>query len=187
MRHLRTMLAAMAAVGMMAGCASDVGDESAHLVRVDAGAMMGQQLFMVPELSAVPLTRVELEAQGVDEAEAIPVRVEIFESIAVAWFAPGGEALIGRDMIVALWRVQPIAGEVASDAPYDVTEPPALVESVAFVQDSSNATNEVDPSQVTATPYDAVADRIIDFFDRAGTPDELAIIEELGGYHPGCL
>lgn len=184
MKHLRTMLATMAAVGLLAGCATEVGDGSEALVRVDADAMMAQQLFMVPELSAMPLTRGELDAEGVDETSAIPVRVEIFEDIAVAWFAPDGAALIGREFIVALWRVVPIAGEVAPGEVTDVTVPPTLTTSLTYVREEIA---EVDPEQVTTSPYQDAADRIIEFYDRAGTPDEAIMIRELGGYHPGCL
>jgi len=192
MRNMKTMLAAMAAVGLLAGCASDVGERGAGLHRVDQAAMMSQVLYVAPDVSDVPLTAVELEEQGLDPVEAVPVRVEIFENIAVAWFAPDGQALIGREFIVSLWRVverEPIAGEVAPGEEYDVTEPPSA-DGVAYLRPDEGAyasAADVDPEQVEPTPYDFAAEAIIEFFDRAGTPEELAIIEELGGYHPGCL
>lgn len=187
MKTLRMMMATMAAFGLLAGCAADVGEGGAPLVRVDRGTISAQILFMAPELSEMPLTAVELEELGVDESEAIPVRVEIFDTVAVAWFAPDGEALIDREAIVALWRVRPMSGEVETEGSYDVTEPPTI-DATGYVRSDTQTIDGLDSAQeVESTPYDAVEERIIEFFDRAGTPEEFEMIREIGAYHPGCL
>ncbi|HJL15519.1 MAG TPA: hypothetical protein RMH99_07690 [Sandaracinaceae bacterium LLY-WYZ-13_1] len=197
MRWTKTTGAALVAASMMlAGCASDVSDSGAPLTRVDRDAMMSQLLYLAPEHAARPLTASELEDRGVDRREAVPVRVEVFEDIAVAWFAPDGEAIIGRDTIVSLWyvvepeNVETIANEVEGGGGYDVTEPPT-VDATDYVLDgpvtTTATTTEIEREQLEVTPYDPTRERIIEFFDRVGTPEELLIVEELGGYHPGCL
>ena len=75
------------------GCASDIGDHGATLRAVHEGTLTSQVLYMASDVSAIPLTAAELEAQGVDPASATPVRIEVFDDVAVAeidpWLQPG--------------------------------------------------------------------------------------------------
>lgn len=186
-----TLGALTLALGLL-GCAGDVGESGSLLRAVDEDAMTSQVLYMAPDVSAIPLTLGQLEEQGVDPAVATPVRVEIFDDIAVAWFAPAGEAVISRSSIIALWTVvnrQPIAGELADGAGISVTEPTDGFEVPRLVGDEpvSNETqlrDGIDVQYVTTTP---VEQTIIDFMDRVGTPEELWFLGQLGGYHPGCI
>lgn len=189
--HKRLMLAVAAA--LLAACGADVGEAGARLV-VDEDLMTSEVLYVLPDVSTVPFTARELDGLGIDEAEAIPVRVEIFEDIAVAWFAPDGEARIGRDWIVALWSVErgrverasseapnatPIVGEVeAGEAP---TVNPSLSADVEAPAAAGTYDIELRPELQTAAEA-----TIIEFWDRLGTPDELQMLEELYAHHPGC-
>lgn len=184
MRIQKLMILA-AAAALLAACGADVGEAGTRLV-VDEAVVTGEVLYVLPDVSQVPFTAHELEVLGIDESEAIPVRVEVFEDIAVAWFAPDGEARIGRDWIVALWRVQrtPVDGELAgSEAP--------------TVSPSGTVSGEVDPTTIVdmGDTYEielrpevqnSAEMTIIEFWDRLGTPDEISMLEELYQHHPGC-
>lgn len=189
-RHGFTVAALVSALGLSA-CMGDVGDAGSSLRAVDEGAMTSQTLYMVPDVSAIPLTALELEQEGIDVSAATPVRVEIFDDVAVAWFAPAGEAIISRSSIVAMWRVverQPIAGELEGGEPgvSSYTQP---VTTVTLVIDSTPTTTEEQladgiDTQVTTRPIEQT---IIDFLDRVGTPEEMWYVGRLIGYHPGCI
>ena len=183
MRILRLISLALASA-LMVACGADVGEHGTRLI-VDEAQVTSDVLYMLPDVSQVPFTAIELEEQGIDPAEAIPVRVEIFESSAVAWFAPDGEARIGSDWIIALWSVErvPVAGETAAgDAP-EVRQPGDTFEAADVNVD---ARPEYD-IQIDQVPGHVGALAIIDFLDRLGTPAELDLVEELITFHPGCL
>lgn len=181
------------AIGLLAGCASDVGEHGSTLRRVNEREMTSQVLYLVQGL-AVPLTAEEMQEQGEDVALATPVRVEIFDNVAVAWYAPEGEALIGRDNIRALWTVvdrQYISNELAPEPSVPVepsTEPgttyrtPNVETSIPGV-DADLGITYVDVS-LYANP---VGVAIIDFVDEMGGAEEAWMMEEVAAGHPGCI
>lgn len=182
--HNRLMLGLVAA--LLAACGADVGEAGTRLV-VDEDLMTSEVLYVLPDVSTVPFTARELEVLGIDEAEAIPVRVEIFEDISVAWFAPDGEARIGRDWIVALWRVHhgsatPISGELEGSEPPTVNATAGSYAGEAAVLDNGG-TYDIEMRPELQTGAEST---IIEFWDRLGTPDELQMLEELYAHHPGC-
>jgi hypothetical protein len=183
----RALTATLALIGAI-GCAG-VGETNETLRAVDEDALTTRLLYLRPELSPFPVTAGELEASGEDPATAIPVRVEVYDDLAVAWYAPGGEPLIGRDSIVALWDVvdrQPISGEVDQREPVTVIEPdrPVYIDEVPRSLEDAPAEAQ---QQRTSVPLDEVRATIIDFYDRVGTPDQIWMIEELAEAHPGCI
>ena len=171
------------------GCATDVGERTDTLRAVDESALTTQLLFMQPELSPFPMTAAELDERGTDRAEAVPVAIEVYDTVAVAWFAPDGEPIIGRDTIVALWsvveRAQPAAGTVREDELITVVEPGDVTIFVDLAE-SNTLEDEVQHPR-TELPLDAVGRTIIDFWDRLGSPEELAMLSILQDAHPGCL
>lgn len=188
----RTMLSVLGVVAMLSACSGDVSDTGATLRQVDVEAMTSQTLYMALDLSEIPMTAAQLEAHGIAQDDAIPVRVEVFEHIAVAWFAPDGEAIIGRDTIMALWEVvsitavTPIADRTASNESYVVNEPDeGTVDAVIDV----GLANELPAGdrEITELQPSPAHQALLDFADRLGTPDELPMLEELVTYHPGCL
>lgn len=184
MRTVRLVVLALAGA-LIAACGADIGEVGTRLV-VDEAQVTSDLLYMLPEVSQVPFTALELEEQGIDRSQAIPIRVEIFESIAVAWFAPEGEARIGRDWIVALWNMERVP---VSDETYSSGEPEVNVPGTTYV-DADAALDrrlgyDIELSQIVGVS--AAEATIIEFLDRLGTPDELAAIQELVSAHPGCL
>lgn len=185
---MRTMVRniILALAGALAvACGADVGEHGTRLV-VDESQVTSEVLYMLPDVSQVPFTAAELTAQGIDRAEAIPVRVEVFEGVAVAWFAPEGVARIGGDWIIALWAVDRVA---VSDETFTGDAPETSRPGGGFYE-GSDVNVEARPSydiQLNGVPEHAGAIAIIDFLDRLGTPAELALVEELITHHPGCL
>ena len=130
----------------------------------------------------------ELAAQGIEVDATIPIRVELIENYAVAWFAPDGEPIISRDTIVAIWTVvqRPQAGrlEGGSDAP--IAEPDdntidTVINTDAYVTLPEGRTI------VTEFGVTGAEQTILDFLDRLGTPHEIPALAQLETYHPGCL
>jgi hypothetical protein len=188
-KTLFTMVAVLGALAAQ-GCASDVGDAGATLRAVDEGTLTSQVLYMAPDVSAIPLAAAELEALGVDRADATPVRVEVFDDVAVAWHAPYGEPVITREGIVALWSVVnrvPTAGELEAGESPVVVSPSGTSETPTVAWSPSGVAAEVE-EDLSQTPTVSTAEQtIIDFFDRVGTPEELWFVGQLAGYHPGCI
>lgn len=177
---------ALIALGLTAGCASEIDTSSSSLVAVDVDTMTAQTLYSMPEVSALPLTYEVLTERGLDISAADPVRVEVFENIAVAWLAPNGQVTIGRDSIVALWRVVPVADETFGDGAEAETRAPdestvELVGSLDYVTEMPRAGDELEIDR------SAAEEAILDFADRLGSPQELPMLEELATYHPGCI
>lgn len=194
MRMTKTtvLLSVLGAMFATLGCAGDIGDQGALLRGVDEGAMTSQVLYMVPELSAIPLTASELEAEGIDASTATPVRIEVFDEVAVAWFAPEGVPVIDRNSIVAIWSVvqrQTIAGELEPGTEISVNTPQETP-SVAQIQPGAtpSSTPYITNARVDLdlAPYAQVGQTIIDFFDRIGTPEDIEYFAIIAGYHPGC-
>lgn len=182
MRTLRLIILAVAGALMLA-CGADVAEHGTRLV-IDEAQVTSEVLYMLPDVSQVPFTALELEEQGVDRSQAIPVRVEVYENTAVAWFAPDGEPRIGADWIIALWTVErvPVSDETYSEGS---TETRASG-SYYMAPDAIDTRLGYDIELVSAGPTAAEV-AIIAFLDVLGTPDELAAIEELVTHHPGCL
>ncbi|MBZ0121221.1 MAG: hypothetical protein K8H88_29770 [Sandaracinaceae bacterium] len=171
----------------LSACGNDVGDSSGLLRRVDADGIQSQQLYFVRDVSAAPLTADQLATLDADlAATAVPIRVELIENIAVAWFAPGGEAVIGRDTLVAAWDVVDL-----SDA--EVQSGELRPGQIGGISPNTPAGN-VDLDEVTVD-YSVgqtgdleipAATIIIDFFDRLGSAEDLRIIQMINRAHPGC-
>lgn len=184
MRTVRLVILALAGV-LMSSCGAPVGEVGTRLV-VDEVQVTSDVLYMLPEISQVPFTALELTEQEIDPSQAIPIRVEIFESIAVAWFAPDGEARIGRDWIVALWTVEriPVSDETYSDGEPTVSVPTSnYIDADAILDRRSSY--DIELNQVVRPS--AAETTILEFLDRLGSPEELAAIQELVSAHPGCL
>lgn len=182
MRTLRMMVLALAGV-LMVACGADVGEHGTRLV-VDEAQMTSEVLYMLPEVSQVPFTALELQEQNIEPSSAIPVRVEIYEGTAVAWFAPDGEARIGADWIIALWSVDrvPVSNETAADGTGSIRTPGQTVDATDL-----NVPSRPDYDiQLNDTTHPGEV-AIIDFADLLGTPVEFQHFEEIVNYHPGCL
>ena len=182
---VRNLILTALAGALMVACGADVGESGTRLV-VDEARVTTDTLYMLPDVSQVPFTLAELDAQGIDAAEAIPVRVEVFETVAVAWFAPDGVARIGGDWIIALWSVErvPVSDETArGDAP-EVRQPGGTFYEGADINFDARPSYDI---QLSGVPDHAGAVAIIDFLDRLGTAAELSLVEELITHHPGCL
>ncbi len=199
MRNLGTMLALATALGLL-GCMGDISEsnlagdvsQTEFLRAVDEDAMTSQVLYMVPDVSPVPLTAAQLEELAIDATLATPVRVEIFDEVAVAWFAPAGEAVISRNSIVAMWTVlqrTPIAGELEAGPPTVASdiEPRATTMLIETEQPNSTENRLIEGISAQTRVTNPVEQTIIDFFDLVGTPEEMLIIAILSGYHPGCI
>ncbi len=177
-----------------AGCSQDVGERGASLRMVDAEALTSQVLYMVPELAATPFTSDQLAEEGVAVETAIPIRVEIVENLAVAWFAPDGEPIFSRDTIVAIWPIvnaeQISNDELSRDGTTiltpDATYETAQIEELALVATTPTYESADAPLAPTSTTTPA-EDAIVDFFNRVGTLDEAELWEQIVPYHPGCL
>lgn len=183
---MRTTKSLLVVLAMLVGaCAADTDTTSTSdlLAEVDEATVTNQVLY-VHDVSPVPLTAADLASFGVDTADAIPVRVEIFEGVAVAWFAPEGEGIIDRDFIVGLWdvvdRSTPTAGETAPADPAPTNAPTGMVVGTYTVARVLGEETEVGELRTAAE----VA--LIDWFNRAGTVDELRLMRLLVEHHPGC-
>ena len=184
MRSARIVLSLL--VGMLfSACTADVGTGAAELTLVDPDVMTSQQLYLATDVSSIPMTQEQLLELGIDEVDTIPVRVEIFDTVAVAWFAPDGEAQIGRDFIVALWPVEgrtPISGETRPGEDPGVTQPNGVI-----AAPGTSIETEASIAEPQLTLDDGITAVIMDFYDRVGTPEMWLLLQELQGAHPGCL
>jgi len=181
-------LVIVAAIGGLYACASDVGERTDTLRVVDQNAITGQLLYMQPQASPYPMTAAQLAESGTDVNEAIPVRIEVFDDLAVAWFAPEGVARVNRDGIIAAWDVverTPTSGEL-DNAEVGVVEPGD--QDVFVVVADPSGVHVDNPAQAARVelPANAIDLAILDFQDLF-TLEELRVIQELTGHHPGCL
>ncbi len=189
-KTLNNALVVLALVGV-AACSADVADRTDTLRAVDEDAITSQLLYMQLDRSPFPMTAADLQASGEDVTEAVPVRIEIFDDIAVAWFAPGGVAQVDRDGLMAAWWVEnrtPTAGEVDDNAEFGVVTPG---DTPIFVVDSAVTTEaSTDPTpdeNLYALPSNLTAETILDFEDLLTNAEEALAMAAIAGYHPGCL
>jgi len=172
-------------------CSADVGERTDTLRVVDEQAMISQLLYLQFDLSPFPMTAADLEESG-DATLAVPVRVEIFDDIAVAWFAPAGVAQVDRDGLMAVWRVEhrtPTAGEVDNNAEIGVVAPG---DTPLFVIEAANelptSTNGPTPDeQLYALPSNLAGEAILNFENLLTTAEEAIAINQTSLYHPGCI
>ncbi len=189
-KTLENALVVMLALSGLTACSADVGERGDTLRAVDEQAMVSQLLYMRLDVSPFPMTAADLEASGEDATLAVPIRVEVFDEIAVAWFAPGGVARVNRSGIIAVWRVEnrtPTGGELDNDAEIGLVVPGGVD---IFLGDPLTANPSIarpEANQTSDLPREVVVRAIIDFFDILNTQDEARIIATIGGYHPGCL
>jgi hypothetical protein len=86
----------------LAGCASE-GTSSSEVALVPEGALARTDLVLDETVAAHPLLASDARAQGI---RAIPIEVEVFGEVAVAWERYEGAPVIRtREDMVALWRV----------------------------------------------------------------------------------
>lgn len=176
------------------GCSSagEPGRTGADLAFVAEGTIEGRaDLFIDPSVSWRPMT---LEQLGIDESRAIPVEVDVYGGVAVAWIRRDEttESLRTRADIVALYRVldrvehvTPIAGdeldrEGEEDGPLYVPG-----------DDETSSLPRLEREDVLQTPgvehvpFDYV---LIDWTDLSRIPEahEAELWRELQENHPGC-
>ncbi|AKF09346.1 hypothetical protein [Sandaracinus amylolyticus] len=170
------------------GCAGsgDVGRTGADLAYVDETTIEGRSdLFLDPSVSWRPQT---LEQLGADESTVIPVDVEIYGGVAVAFRRyPGSlDAARTREDIVALFRVvervehiTPTAGEVdetGEDGPVYVPGEP------------TTGLGTLDRNVIEQPRVDGFDFALVDWIDvsHLPTPDAYELWQELRENHPGC-
>ncbi|MFK7987452.1 MAG: hypothetical protein AB8I08_15630 [Sandaracinaceae bacterium] len=185
-RTTQSLLSLFACFALLAGCSSDVSDTGSALHEVDVELITSQTLYVVPDM-LVPLTAEE--AEGYEDA--IPVRVELLENTAVAWYAPEGEAIVSRETIIALWGVverTPINDTLAAGEEPSVVLTPGTNEAASLPSLLPEYEGVLVDSELTVTnPRNSAETAILDFLDRLGSPEELPMMRELGGAHPGCI
>ncbi|MBN4049488.1 hypothetical protein JYT86_00350 [bacterium AH-315-N03] len=178
-------------LALVGACTADVGERTDTLRAIDEQAMTSQLLFLRPDISPFPMTSLELEESGTDVTLAIPIRVEVFEELAVAWFAPGGVARVTRDGVIAVWEVEnyvPLSGElnnnaevglvVAGDAPVFLYDP----------REASSSVPRAPSEQITGLEASSnLRDTILDFYNILTNDRQATIFAQIGGFHPGCL
>ncbi len=178
------ILVALAAL-LASACSADVTSSEGLLAEVDEATVTDQLLYM-HDMSPVPMTVNDLEALGVDPANAIPVRVEIFDTIAVAWFAPEGEAIIDRDYIVALWEVVD-RGTPLRDETFSPEQPTPVINPGEIVVGQYNVQAELGLDlEVGQIDQGAAGVAIINWHNKAGTQEELRMMRLLQTHHTGC-
>ena len=149
--------------------------------------MQGADLFYLRGVSDLPLTAAQVADLGNVGVDAVPVKVEIYDDVAVAFFAPNGVAQANRAGIVALWAVvdpHPIDGTSGALRPGDVwtvNTPDVAGTATLPIQSTPTTITET----VNTTNYVGV--RLVDFFNRLGDADELLLLQRLNAAHPGCL
>lgn len=179
----------IAALG--AGCGTSDGVVAADLEYVDSSIVSRQDLFLDPTIDSRPMTLVQL---GGERASAIPVDVEVFGNVAVAWRRSlEGQVALPRnaDTLVSLWRV------------HDVVDGTSIANAETIDAELENGPDYV-PGDTSLPRVDGVnierpGDRIateedgvyilIDWIDRVGIPaeEDLELARELAERHPGCL
>ena len=182
-RTSRTLL--VLAALMAAACSADVTSSDGLLAEVDETAVTDQLLYM-HDMSPVPLTENDLVTYGIERTDAIPVRVEVFDTVAVAWFAPEGEAIIDRDYIVALWEVVD-RGTPLNDETYSPAQPPEVINPGEIVVGTYPVHRELGVDvEVGQIDQGAPSVAIIDWHNKAGTQEELRMMRLLQSHHTGC-
>lgn len=177
-----TTASLLAAALLLGGCMTGTGpdDSRAPLEKVQKADYDGDVLWLEPGAD-----RPVFESRLDDVETANPVRVEFYEDLAVAWYAPEGEALYGHQNIMGLWRIwdhtsdpQPLSDDVAPDDETTRYEP-SLPELVPEEDEPQFDTTDV---TVSSLPY-----AILDWRNRFGEPVQDELIQTLYTRHPGCL
>lgn len=185
---MRTTNSLLVALALLVGaCSADTGTTSTPslLAEVNETRLTSELLYM-HDMSPVPLTENDLQAHGIDRMDAIPVRVEVFDEIAVAWFAPDGEAIVSTDNIVALWDVIERGTPVENET-YIPHQPETVIIPGEIVVGNHNVEEEfginVDIGvDVTTAPEVA----LMDWYNLVGTQDELRALRLMELHHEGC-
>jgi len=98
----RTYGTVFGALLALAGCVSE-GTSSSEVALVPEGALARTDLVLDETVAAHPLLASDARAQGI---RAIPIEVEVFGEVAVAWERYDGAPVVRtREDMVALWRV----------------------------------------------------------------------------------
>lgn len=98
----RTYGTVFGALLALAGCVSE-GTSSSEVALVPEGALARTDLVLDETVAAHPLLASDARAQGI---RAIPIEVEVFGEVAVAWERYDGAPVVRtRKDMVALWRV----------------------------------------------------------------------------------
>lgn len=172
----------------MLGCGTGdtLGGAGVDLAWVDEATIEGRSdLYIDPSISWRPMTLAQLGGDGIS---AIPVDVEVFGGVAVAWIRREGvqEAPRTRADIVALFRVVEHATP-ASDETYREGDGPVYVPPTRFagtIEAGDDAASRVDLDLPVAGRY-----ALVEFFDRSRFPpqQDIELWRELNENHPGCL
>jgi len=179
----KTTLCAMGLA--MAGCGTS-GDPSvagADLVYVEEASIEGRgDLFLDPSISWRPMTAEQLG----DTSSAIPVDVDVYGGVAVAWVRNGvPDELRTRADIVGLFRVlehvTPAQDETHTDGGEVVYVP---VDQVAGVIEGDFRQTDLTIEGQPLREY-----VLIDFLDLSRIPGEedIRLWSELSENHPGCF
>lgn len=175
------VLASLAIVGCSAG---EHGSSSADLAFVDERTIEGRaDLFIDPAISWRPMAGEQLASLGGSAEGAIPVTVEVYEGVAVAWIRNEAATRTRAD-IVGLFRVVEHATPTR-----DEVRRGGEGESVLYVPMISleGALGDETPTGLRLDPSGDIA--LVDWIDRSRFPPEedLSLWRELGASHPGCL
>jgi hypothetical protein len=173
----------MGLVAALVGCAAEVGPATAGLAAADVDALTTQTLYLVDGVDR-PLTLAEVE----EGQRAIPVRVEVFENSAAAWYAPNDEAIISRDTLLALWEVyDTVEGATPTNGVLSDVGTPVVVDSARTEEEPSfevpGQDAEIDV-EVRSAPGLAI---LTDFEDRLLDPEMARLMRDVLSGHPGCL
>jgi hypothetical protein len=182
--------AALAGLALL-GCGStgEPGSAGADLAYVGESDLEARNdLFIDPSVSWRPMTLAQL---GGESATAIPVEVDIYGGVAVAWIRDvnvSGEVAPEarrRSDIVALYRVlehvTPVLDETVRETPEVIT--PGGPSYAASVDEAIDLRQELPEADRNDT--DLV---LIDWIDLSGIPpqQDYQLWEELQENHPGC-
>lgn len=170
----------------IAGCsAGDPGSAGADLAYVDEASIESRgDLFIDPTISWRPMTETQLGLLGGAVDGAIPVTVEVFEGVAVAWIrTEAADATRSREDIVGLFRVVEHA-TATRDETYREGEEVVYTPPETF---GGQLEGDTQTGLHVTNPEGDVA--LIDWIDLSRFPpeDDAALWRELGESHPGCL
>lgn len=179
---------AIAGLALLGCGTADPGSSGADLAYVDESSLESRgDLYIDPSISWRPGT---LEQLGTDATRAIPVEVEIFDGVAVAWMRHDGVLLDSRTRadIVSLYRVYERATVISDEIVRDEGAPVVYTPGTGVV---GSLDSRYEGSQAGAEPnlYVELELVLIDWFDRSRIPgqDDVELWRELEDSHPGCL
>ncbi|MBX7196486.1 MAG: hypothetical protein K1X94_30815 [Sandaracinaceae bacterium] len=184
-------LGVMALTGL-AGCGSDGIAQQQDLEYVDSSIATRTDLFLDPTLDNRPMTLAQL---GGERASAIPIQVEVFDSVAAAWRRSADGTVLPRnaDNLVAVWEV------------YDVRDGNGIQGAQAVDRELEGGIDyqpgDVDLPTVDGVDIERPGDRLarenpgenlyvlVDWIDRFSflNDRDYELARELNERHPGCL